>query len=139
MLRSAPRRFQSKTRIVNDARRKDNNGMNLFLALFWLICAVVLFAYEQFVSGERFLFEFGHLRIPGVYLMLALTVYNFIRWWAYRSYRAKRRLEEIARAQEEWERRRHRTAPPQPLNPNFNFTDEPPSSNGLTDRPPSHP
>jgi hypothetical protein len=113
--------------------------MNLFLALFWLVCAVVLFAYERFVNGERFVFEIGPFRIPGVWLMLALTVYNLVRWVAYRSYQLKRRAEEIARAQEEWERRRQRAAPPQPLDPNFNFTDEPPRSRGITERPPSNP
>ena len=100
--------------------------MNLFLALFWLVCAVVLLAYEQLIGGERFRVPLGRFSFPGVWLMLALTLYNVVRWWIYRSYRAKQRAVEIARANEEWERRRHVAAPSQPPDPNFNFTAEPP-------------
>ncbi len=113
--------------------------MNLFLALFWLICAVVLFAYEYLLGGERFQIHLGRFSFPGVWLMLALMVYNLVRWWSYRSLRARQRMVEFARAHEEWERRhRHSSHPAQPVDPNFNFTDDPqPPPRGIIDRPPS--
>lgn len=126
MLRQRAREFQDKSTVVNGCTVVDNNKMNLFLALFWLVCAVVLLAYEQFVGGERFYIPLGHNRFPGVWLMLALTLYNAVRWWFYRSYRAKQRAAEIARANEKWERRRKDASPSQPPDPNLNFTDEPP-------------
>lgn len=109
--------------------------MNLFLALFWLVCAAVLLAYEQFIGGERFRIHLGRVSFPGVWLMLALALYNVVRWWSHRSYRAKRRAQEIARAQEEWERRRHSAATAEPPDPNFNFTvgPPPPSSRSITE------
>ena len=126
MLRQRAREFQDKSTVVNVGMVVDNNKMNLFLALFWLVCAVVLLAYEQFVGGERFYIHLGNTRFPGVWLMLALTLYNAIRWWFYRAYRAKRRAAEIARVNEKWERPRKDASPPQPPDPNLNFTDEPP-------------
>lgn len=139
MLRLRAREFQDKSTVVNGGTVVDNNKMNLFLALFWLVCAVVLLAYEQFVGGERFYIHLGNTRFPGVWLMLALTLYNAVRWWFYRAYRArqraaeidlfyraKQRAAEIARANEKWERPRKDASPPQPPDPNLNFTDEPP-------------
>ena len=131
MLRQRAREFQDKSTVVNVGIVVDNNKMNLFLALFWLVCAVVLLAYEQFVGGERFYIHLGHNRFPGVWLMLALTLYNAVRWWFYRANRARQRAAEIARANEEWERRRKVASPTQTLDPNLNFTDEPPKPKNL--------
>jgi hypothetical protein len=139
MLRQRARDFQDKSTVVNVGIVVDNNKMNLFLALFWLVCAVVLLAYELLVGGERFYIQLGNNRFPGVWLMLALTLYNAVRWWfyrsyrarqraeeIYRSYRARQRAEEIARANERWERHPKDASPPQSPDPNLNFTDEPP-------------
>lgn len=124
-----------KTGVVNSGVEGNNDNMNLFLALFWLICAVMLLVYEHHVGPTRFrLWGFSY-----AWLMLLLVLYNLHRWWWMRSYRAKQRAAEIARAHEEWERRRHSTAPTKTPDPNFHFTDEPPppSPRGITDRPPS--
>lgn len=114
--------------------------MNLFLALFWLICALVLLAYENFLGGERFQIHIGRFSFPGVWLMFALMFYNLVRWWGYRSYRKAQRAAEIAHAKGEWEKQRRRSpAAAQPPDPNFNFTEEPPPPpRSITDRPPSN-
>jgi hypothetical protein len=114
--------------------------MNLFLALFWLLCAVVLFAYEQFIGQATFRIRLGDGNLSAAWLLLVLGVYNLVRWWAGRSYRAEQRALEIERANREWERRRRPTEPSTPLDPNFNFTDEPapPPNRNITDQPPSN-
>jgi hypothetical protein len=67
-------------------------------------------------------------------------VYNLVRWWASRSYRAEQRALEVTRANREWEKRRRPTEPISPPDPNFNFTEEPPPlpNRGITDQPPSN-
>jgi len=113
--------------------------MNLFLALLWLICAVVLLAYEQYIGKTQFRIGVGDHSFSGAWLMLAMAVYNLLRWWGNRSYRAEQRAAEIARANREWERRRRHSEPSSPPDPNFNFTDgpPPPSNRDITDQPPS--
>jgi hypothetical protein len=130
---------QEKTAVVKVTAAEDNKSMNLFLALFWLVCAAVLLAYEHFMGVTRFRIHLGGYSFSYAWLMLALVLYNLKRWRAVRAYRAKQRQRELARAQSEWERRRHSTTPPSPPDPNFNFTDEPPppSHRGITDQPPS--
>jgi heme exporter protein D len=117
----------------------DNNDMNLFLALFWLVCAAVLLAYEHFLGGAGFYLPVGKYRFSAVWLMLGLTLYNLVRWWLQRAHRAEQRAQEIARARQDWERRRRPSEPLAPPDPNFNFTDEPspPADRGVTDQPPS--
>jgi hypothetical protein len=114
--------------------------MNLFLALFWLLCAVVLFAYEQFMHETALRIRLGDRSISGAWLILVLGVYNLVRWWASRSYRAEQRALEVTRANREWEKRRRPTEPISPPDPNFNFTEEPPPlpNRGITDQPPSN-
>jgi hypothetical protein len=113
--------------------------MNLFLTLFWALCAVVLFAYEQFIGEAKFRIRVGASSFSAAWLMLALSLYNVARWWGNRSYRAEQRAIEIARANREWEERRGHRQPAEPPDPNFNFTDQPPTtpSSGITDQPPS--
>ncbi len=110
--------------------------MNLFLALFWLICAVMLLVYEHTIGPTRF--RLWH-NFSYAWLMFLLVLYNLHRWRWMRSYRAKQRAAEVARALEEQKRRHHSTTPAKTPNPNFNFTDEPPatSNRGITDQPPS--
>jgi hypothetical protein len=113
--------------------------MNLFLALFWLLFAVVLVAYEQLIGETVFRIRFGGANISGAWLMLGLGLYNLARWWSVRAYRAEQRALEIARASREREmRRRFPSELPGPPDPNFNFTDEPPPARGVTDQPPSN-
>lgn len=109
--------------------------MNLFLALFWLVCAGVLLAYEHFMGVTRFRLHVGGYSFSYAWLMLALVLYNLKRW---RTERAKKRQREMARLQSGWGRRWHSRVPSGPPDPNFNFTDEPPPApdRGITDPPP---
>jgi hypothetical protein len=130
---------KEKTRVVKVGVAVDNDDMNLFLALFWLMCAAVLLAYQQFLGGQGFRIRWGGINLPAEWLMLALALYNVVRWWSNRAYREELRRVEIARARSEWERRRHHSQPAEPPDPNFNFTDEqPPTNRGVTDQPPSN-
>jgi hypothetical protein len=115
--------------------------MNLFLALFWLVCAGVLLAYEHFMGVTRFRLHVGGYSFSYAWLMLALVLYNLKRWRSVRAARAKQRLLEVARAQSAWEKRRHSRAPAGPPDPNFNFTEErpPASDRGIVDQPPPNP
>jgi hypothetical protein len=110
--------------------------MNLILAIVWFVCAIVLFAYEHLIGGPSPRVGIGG--ISGVWFLLVLTVYNLIRWWGNRVYRAGQRAADIARANREWERRRRPSEAATPPDPNFNFTNEPPPHRGLTDQPPSN-
>ena len=116
--------------------------MNLFLALFWLICAVALLAYEFYIGGGRSRVQVGNISFSRTWLMIAaalmMAAYNLWRWRRLRTYRLRQRSLEIDRAKREWGRRRtERTEPP---DPNFNFTDEspPPPNRDITDQPPSN-
>ncbi len=113
--------------------------MNLFLALFWLVCAAVLLAYEQLIGGTPFRIRWRGYSFSYAWLMLALVLYNLRRWQSHRASRAMQRAAEIAHANQEWKERRPSAAPAGPPNPNFNFTDEPPppSRRDITDQPPS--
>ncbi len=116
--------------------------MNLFLALFWLLCAALLLAYDHYIGGLSRV-RVGNLSFSRAWLMitaaLMLAAYNLWRWRRLRAYRLRQLLLEIDRANQERERRRHSTTPTKTPDPNFNFTDEPPapSNRGLTDQPPS--
>ncbi len=125
-----------KSRVVKFRGGRDNDPMNLFLALFWLTCTVMLLVYELTIGPTRY--RMIHFSWAGG--MLLLMLYNLKRWRQMRSYRLKRRAEAIARANEERERRRIMTSAITP-DPNFNFTDEPapPPDRGITDRPRSNP
>jgi hypothetical protein len=111
--------------------------MNLFLALFWLICAVMLLVYEQTVGPTNFRMHIAGRDFSWAWLMLLLVLYNLRRWWRIRSYRAKQRALTFARDFEQSKRPRHSTASAGSPDPNFNFTNEPSpaSDRGITDRP----
>jgi hypothetical protein len=140
MVRARSVRRQRKTAVVKAGVRVDNKRMNLFLALFWLICAALLLAYEHYVGATRFRVHIGGYSFSYAWLMLFLVLYNLKRWRYERSKRAKQRQQEIARAQAEGGRRHRSTAPAGPPDPNFNFSDEPPppTNRGITDQPPSN-
>jgi hypothetical protein len=127
--------------VVKRAGAPDNEGMNLFLALIWTLCAIVLLAYEHYVGVGRFRIRMGDTSFSAAWLMFALALYNLVRWWGNRSYRAEQRAREIAQASREWEMRRRHSEPAGPPDPNFNFTNEPPPAPNpnITHRPPSNP
>jgi hypothetical protein len=107
--------------------------MNLLLALVWLLGGIVLLAYQYF-TGDKVLYIRGTNLSVG-WLLLALALYNLLRWWQVRSYQMQRREEMLFETQ----RRLRTMPPPREPDPNFNFTDEPPPgpNPNLTDRPPS--
>jgi hypothetical protein len=109
------------------------------MAMLWSLSAVVLFAYEHFVGEARRRLRWGDDSYSVAWVMLVLALYNLVRWWSRRSYRADQRMLEIDRAKREWEMRRRHSEPAGPLDPNFNFTNEPPSpaNPNDTDQPPS--
>jgi hypothetical protein len=116
-----------KIAVVKSGSGGNNEDMNLFLALFWLICAVMLLAYEQTVGPTRFRLGTENHNVSYAWLMFLLVLYNLHRWRWMRSYRAKQRAAEVARALAEQQRRHHSTTPATTPDPNFNFTDEPPT------------
>jgi hypothetical protein len=113
--------------------------MNLFLALFWLICAVMLLVYEQTVGPTNFRMRVAGYNFSWAWLMLLLVLYNLQRWWRIRSYRAKQRALTFARNYQESKGQRQSVPPAGTADPNLNFTDEPPSSTyrDITDQPPT--
>jgi hypothetical protein len=137
MVRARTLCCQKKTAVVKSDDEGNNGNMNLFLALFWLICAVMLLVYEHYFGPARY--RMPLVNLSWAWLMFLMVLYNLHRWHWLRSYRAKQRAAEIARANEEREQRRPSTAITKAPDPNFNFTDEPspPSHRGITDQPPS--
>jgi hypothetical protein len=131
-----------KSAVVKLGVGGNNEDMNLFLALFWLLCAALLLAYEHYIGGLSRV-RVGNFSFSRAWLMitaaLMLAAYNLWRWRRLRAYRLRQRVLDIDRANQEWERRRHSTTPAKTPDPNFNFTDEPPppSHRGITDQPPS--
>jgi hypothetical protein len=69
---------------------RDFAVMNLFLALFWLVFAAVLLGMEWLLpAGPRYRIWGTNLSIGWVGLVLG--VYNLVRWWSNRLYRAEQR------------------------------------------------
>jgi hypothetical protein len=95
--------------------------MNLFLALLWLVAAVVILGMDYVGHGSG-------LRVRGTnwslgWLLLVMAVYNLARWRSLRSYHAAARA---AQATRPYRRPPRRTE--EPPDPNFDFTrDEPPA------------
>jgi hypothetical protein len=114
--------------------------MNLFLALFWSICAVMLLVYEHTVGPSNFRMRVAGHNFSWAWLMLLLVLYNLQRWWRIRSYRAKQRALAFARNYQESKGQRRSATPAGVPGPNFNFTNEPPASSdrGIKDQPPAN-
>ena len=109
--------------------------LNLILGILWLAGAVGLFGYE-FWTGEL-VRPIRSLNISTGWLLLALAVWNFVRFYSARAYRAEQESLRIAHeAKLRQVRYRER---PREIDPTFDFTDkpEPPPGPNLTDRPPS--
>lgn len=99
-------------------------SVKLFMAFTWLL-----------VAGCIFYFDWMHKDRPGLtiwetgvsigWVALFLGFYNLAWWWVSR-FREKQRLAlREAEARRECEVR-SQSRPPQELNPDFDFTDEPP-------------
>ncbi len=121
--------------------------MYLIMGILWLSAGIALMSWEWYTGNSR-------LRIRGTeisasWLLPLLALYNFVRWWTARSFRAGQRQLEIDRAARLREiRSRDR---PAEYDPNLDFTkpagpppgpagqitdQPPPPPHGLTDQPP---
>jgi hypothetical protein len=100
-------------------------SVKLFMACIWFL-----------VAGGFFYFDWLHQDRPGLtvwdtgvsigWVAVFLGLYNLVWWWVSQS-REKRRLA-LREAEARWKSElRNRSRPPQELNPDFDFTDEPPS------------
>ena len=101
--------------------------MNLFLAFFWLLCALMLLVYQQFTGDGKFRLHFRGYTISYVWPMLLLVLYNLQRWWRIRAARARQAALTKMRNDRDWRRRFRDAELDRPLDPNFNFTDQPKS------------
>ena len=113
--------------------------MNLFLALFWLICALMLLIYEQYTGDVKFRVHIRGISFSYVWPMLLLVLYNLQRWWRMHAARAKQSSLTKMRSDREWRRRFRDHEADRPLDPNLNFTDEPSptGSRDITEQPKS--
>jgi hypothetical protein len=104
--------------------------INLSLAMFWAFLAAGIFTAE-FVNGPLPWRPFG---VSAGWFAVVLAVFNSVRvlgiWW----FRQRQRQWEEGPSDSEVLRKRfHRDEPrrpPQPPDPNFQFTDEPPRPDG---------
>ena len=99
--------------------------MHLIFAFFWILVGVGILLWPN----SPFVVHFGGMQFSGGWIAIVFAVYNVARWWSIRSYRETRRAAAEAEAERE---RRHRAEQrrdqPEQLDPNFNFTDQPPAS-----------
>jgi hypothetical protein len=114
--------------------------MNLIFALFWLLLAVAVLVRQLVFDDPAWYLRLGDGRFSWAWMMLVLFAYNVARWWSVRTSQLQRR-----RLQAESAIRQSRTGgadrrtPPEPVNPEFNFTDEPraPPQVDAADQPPT--
>jgi hypothetical protein len=95
--------------------------ISLFLALFWLVTALAIFAFEWFNPERRLtIFDTG---ISAGWFALVLFAYNIIRWRSLRALQGGQR--DSSRPPTA-----HRQEPPKPKpNPDFDFSDRPEQRN----------
>jgi hypothetical protein len=109
--------------------------MNFILGLVWLAGAVGLILYEQF-TGKPVL----RMRGTGLslsWLLLGLALYNFVRWYSARAFRASQRDMYYEREARLRHIRSHDRPEPDPT---FDFSDQPPEPAAPPPAPPNqHP
>jgi hypothetical protein len=97
---------------------------NLFLAIFWFLLALVLFAWPWFDPQAPMPLTIRGTGISAGWIGVVLGAFNLIRWWNFRSQVASRRAIEEAERQ-----RREETRHRQPLvepDARFDFGNVPP-------------
>lgn len=100
--------------------------VNLFLGVFWLMLGIALLAHHYLSETPVFLLKIGQTLVPPGWLALVLAGYNFLRLGFIRSWIRRRAREEAELAQRRREHQEGLSAPRTP-DPNFQFTDPPPS------------
>ena len=97
--------------------------INLFLAVLWLLLALVAFLWPWLRPGAETptIYQTG---IPWFWAFLALTDYNLVRWGLVRAGQQRRR-ELQQEAERRWQQRERRR-PEQAPDPTFDFSEGPP-------------
>jgi hypothetical protein len=99
-------------------------NLNLYLAVFWLVGGVGLVVWHAMNPEDQTLRIRGTDWSPG-WLGVVLAVYNLVRWYSLRAtLRQQAMYQEQARQQPGSRRRADSPAEP---DPNFHFTEDPPS------------
>src|SRR5262249_33128476 len=111
-------------KIRGGGKRAKGWTMNLVLAGFWMLLALVAFFPSQFDPEERFL-RLGQNSVLLGGVALLRGVYSLVRGWTGRSWAAQQRAlrEEMQRRHQGEERRPREDRPP---DPNFDFHQRPP-------------
>ncbi len=96
--------------------------MNFILSLLFLAGAIGVFGYQA-VTGDRNP-RIVHTDISVGWILLMMTAYNLVRWWSVRSYQIQQweMRQQAARVRERY---RTRQREDRPIDPNFDFTNEP--------------
>src|SRR5262245_45096509 len=101
--------------------------VNLILALFWLLLGVTVLARQLIFDDAGWYVPVGAHRLSWAWPMLLLFAYNVARWWSVRtSQLQRRRLQAESAIRQSRAVGGERRTPPEPVNPEFNFTNEPP-------------
>ncbi len=98
--------------------------MNLFLAAVWLVFAVVLLLWPWIGPTGKGV-TIGESGFSLGWVALVLCVYNLVRWWSTRATADPASVREALARKHEDEERRDR--PEKVPDPNFDFTDKPPT------------
>ena len=100
---------------------------SLVMAIIWFVFGVGWFIAAWTTGGKLPVIHLGQVDVSPAWLALLLGVYNVVRW----RMRPRRRTQDALHDALEARRRMHHSEehPPGPPDPNFNFTDAPPSTN----------
>jgi hypothetical protein len=94
------------------------------MGIIWLVGGIGLISWELYTGKTLRLIRGTEISASWVLLLLAL--YNFVRWWSSRAYRAAQR--ELASQHAARMRQVRYRERPEQLDPNFDFSDKPPQS-----------
>jgi hypothetical protein len=95
--------------------------LNLILAAIWLITGLSVLVYEHF-NGPTGMTIKG-LGISSGWFLLILSLYNVVRWYSTRAWKAEQ--DALRQAYEERMRQMRRHEPPIAPDPTFDFSDKP--------------
>jgi hypothetical protein len=102
--------------------------MNLIFALFWLLLAIAVLVRQLVFDDPAWYVRLGDGRLSWAWVILVLFIYNVARWWSVRtSQLQRRRLQAELAIRQSRAGGDERRTPPEPVNPEFNFTDGPPA------------
>jgi hypothetical protein len=101
--------------------------VSLILALFWLLLGIAVLVRQFVFDDPGWYLPVGDHRFSWAWVMLLLFGYNVVRWWSVRtSQLQRRRLQAESAIRQSRAGGDQRRTPPEPVNPEFQFTNEPP-------------